>query len=261
MIKVKWKLMFLALPYAAGAVICKLILFYFVKFEGIVALSDIALLVSAGVFLLGFMLAGVMSDYKESERIPGEIASAIESLEETCTNLATKTNYDLNFVRKGTLDLATSVHEWFLEKISDTEIFERLTRFNLVINELDRIGAAATILGRLFNEMSILRRIVTRAGVISRTGFLATGYALLETLIVVIFAILMIVKFAHIIGAVVVTFFITLVYVYMYRLISDIDDPFEYGEEEGSAEVPLFPLTEYIERVEKRINSHTSDSI
>ena len=55
--------MFLALPYAAGAVVCKLILFYFVKFEGIVALSDIALLVSAGVFLLGFMLAGVIGKF------------------------------------------------------------------------------------------------------------------------------------------------------------------------------------------------------
>jgi hypothetical protein len=43
--------------------------------------------------------------------------------------------------------------------------------------------------------------------------------------------------------------------VYMYRLIKDIDDPFEYSEDgvKGASEVALFPLEEYKERAEKRL--------
>jgi hypothetical protein len=41
----------------------------------------------------------------------------------------------------------------------------------------------------------------------------------------------------------------------MYMLIKDIDNPFDYtdGHENGGAEVPLFPIAEYIARVKKRL--------
>jgi hypothetical protein len=40
------------------------------------------------------------------------------------------------------------------------------------------------------------------------------------------------------------------------RLIRDIDDPFEYGpngEMAGGAEVEMFPLTEYRDRLQQRL--------
>jgi hypothetical protein len=37
-------------------------------------------LVAANVFLMGFLLSGVLSDYKESERMPGELAAGLENL-------------------------------------------------------------------------------------------------------------------------------------------------------------------------------------
>ena len=57
------------------------------------------------------------------------------------------------------------------------------------------------------------------------------------------------------VSLVIVVTFVTLIYVYMYRLIKDIDDPFEYASEgqPGVSEVPLFPLTEYLERQEARL--------
>jgi hypothetical protein len=42
--------------------------------------------------------------------------------------------------------------------------------------------------------------------------------------------------------------------VYLYRLIKDIDDPFEYSRDgrRGSSEVALFPLTDYLQRLDNR---------
>ena len=38
--------------------------------------------VAANVFLMVFLLTGVLGDYKESERLPGELATSIESIAE-----------------------------------------------------------------------------------------------------------------------------------------------------------------------------------
>ncbi|MFN3315219.1 MAG: hypothetical protein ACK40K_00245, partial [Raineya sp.] len=224
------------------------------SFQGLVELGDMALIISAGVFLIGFMLAGTMADYNESERIPGEIASALESIEETCLNLALKINFSRKIVLEACQNLAQKIDDWFLKKVSEEEMFATLSQFNQVINDLDKAGATPPVLARVFNEISTLRRVLTRSSVISRTGFLATGYALLEVLLIVMAGIMLIVKFKNLIATIIVVFFITLVYVYMYRLIKDIDDPFEYEADgnTGASEVALFPLHEYLDRVKKR---------
>jgi hypothetical protein len=35
--------------------------------------------VSANIFLIGFLISGVLVDYKESEKIPGDMAASIET--------------------------------------------------------------------------------------------------------------------------------------------------------------------------------------
>jgi hypothetical protein len=49
---------------------------------------------------------------------------------------------------------------------------------------------------------------------------------------------------------------ISLIYVYMLRLIRDVDNPFDYGPDlggKGSTEVDLFPVVEYVERSRQRL--------
>lgn len=250
----KWKLMFSSMPIALGVVALKFLLIETLNFDGWVELSDMALVISAGVFLIGFMLSGTLADYKESERIPGEIASALESIEETCLNLAEKVSYPKDTVLKYCQEIAICIDNWFLKKASDEQMFASLQNFNNLLNDLDKQGATPPVLARVFNELASLRRTLIRTSVISRTGFLTTGYVLLEVLLVVTSATMLIIKFKNLVAMSLVMFFITLVYVYMYRLIKDIDDPFEYVEgKENVTEVALFPLHEYIERLRKRM--------
>ena len=37
-------------------------------------------IVAANVFLMGFLLSGTLSDFKESERLPGELSACLENL-------------------------------------------------------------------------------------------------------------------------------------------------------------------------------------
>ena len=151
---------------------------------------------------------------------------------------------------KSVLDTTNTIRDWLFMKIPQTLMYTAIEKLSGCAQDLEKAGA--TPLGiRAMNEINSLRKIVTRIGVISRTGFLASGYALLETLAVAVMLLLFVGKFKSLLAEVILVGFVTLIYVYMIRLVKDIDDPFEYTEEgqAGAAEVELFPLEEYRERL------------
>ena len=252
----KWRLIFTSLPYAVMVLIIKMILLFFFDFEGLLDIKEIQLILTAGVFLIGFMLAGTLSDYKESEKIPGELAATLEAIEDISLALASQTKSDENTIKKEILNISHQIQDWFYNKIDDKTLFDTLYQYNKRVKALDQAGAHPPIIGRLLYLQNDLRQLITRASVISKTGFLQTGYALLELLIVIITILLLFAHFTSSISNIFIILFVELIYIYMYKLIRDIDDPFEYDEEGqgGSAEVDLFPLHDYINRLENRIN-------
>ncbi|NJL12688.1 MAG: hypothetical protein HC913_06645 [Microscillaceae bacterium] len=256
-IVLKWRILFQSLPYAVLLLIAKILLVHVLHWQGFLDLNELRLVITAGVFLVGFMLAGTLSDYKESEKIPGEIADKLEALEEVAITLAVKVKMNVKDIRGEVHSLSILIMGWFYRRNTDLEVHQKITAFNHLSQELDQAGAAPPILGRLLILTHELRKILTRTQVISNTGFLLTGYALLELVIVIISVFLLGTKFDHFLTELVMVFFVELLYVYLYLLIRDIDDPFEYeeGEVQASGEVSLVPLQAYIHRLESRLDS------
>ena len=75
----KWSLAVQALPVTLVLCIIKFAIHY-LDFEFISLNPLFSGLLAATVFLLGFLISGVLSDYKESEKLPGELAVALESM-------------------------------------------------------------------------------------------------------------------------------------------------------------------------------------
>ena len=251
---VKWKLMLTTLPYVAAVFVAKFVLSEILHFKGVVEFSEVGLVLTGGIFLVGFMLAGTMADFKESERLPAEIACTLETLEETLVLAAESKQLDPAPLRRGVADLLQAITEWLYRKRSHAQLFVALETFTAYPRMLEKSGAGSYA-GRVLSEAHNLRKALTRVSVISRTGFLAYGYALLETLVCAIIALLLIANFRNLLAQCILVSFVTLVYVYMLRLIRDIDDPFEYSENgaKGAAEVELFPITEYAARLRARL--------
>ena len=110
---------------------------------------------------------------------------------------------------------------------------------------------------KAMSDVQSARKTLLRVNVISRTNFISAGYSLLELFLTLIMVLLMITLFKGVTSEVIIVFFVSLVYTYMYLLIKDIDDPFEYDQNGGvhGTEIPLFPLTEYLERAKERLES------
>jgi hypothetical protein len=250
---VKWKLMISTLPYVAVVLAIKMGAERLLGFNGVLEFSDIALVLTGGVFLIGFMLSGTLTDYKEAEKIPAELACTLETIEEAFVQAGVGRQLELGAQRKSVLDAGEAVWNWLHRKIQQDEMYGALARLGERILDLERAGAGPHAT-RGMRELHNLRRHVTRVGVISRTGFVAAGYALLEVLTAAILLMVIVSHFKNLLTEVVLVSFITLIFVYMVRMIRDIDDPFEYTEEGqvGAVEVELFPIREYLDRLKKR---------
>src|SRR4051794_30199499 len=71
--------------------------------------------VSAEVFIVGFMLAGTTGDFKEAERLPGEIAASLETMADEC--LITWQDIRLDNARSCVaqlLGIGGSIRSWLL---------------------------------------------------------------------------------------------------------------------------------------------------
>jgi hypothetical protein len=251
----KWKLLIISLPIVIAVVAVKLIVLLVFKYEGILELSEMGLILTGGIFLMGFMLAGTMADYKESEKIPSELASFCENLEEGLTISTNEKVIDkLPEMKKITLQLFIAIDDWFKKKITYKQLCTKYDEFQPILWIMEKNTGPNYYL-KVMTEFQNIRKIISRINVISVTGFIAAGYALLEILIVIISCLLMITKFKTVVAAFIIIFIIMLIYTYMYKLIKDIDDPFEYSDEkkEGTAEVDLTPFTEYLEKAKVRL--------
>ena len=246
----KWKLLVTTLPFAAVAVALKAGIHFGAGFEGIVDFADVGVVLTGAVFLIGFMLSGVMSDYKESEKLPGELACALEGFEDNLLHAAVaKPDLDVAGIKAGARDLARTVRDWLYRRVPQQQLYVAITHAQQLAFAAEKAGASSHA-ARAMSELQSLRKTVTRVGVISRTNFLASGYALLDTLVFLAVALMIVARFKSAIGESIIVAFVTLIFVYMVRLIRDVDDPFEYAPDgtRGAAEVELLPLDDLAQR-------------
>jgi hypothetical protein len=251
----KWKLMLSTLPVVLALLGVKLFLELGLGFEGLIDFSDVGIILTSGVFLIGFLLAGTMADYKEAEKLPADLSVTLETLEEIFVLAATdRPGLDVGALRREVLALTDAIRDWLVRKCSTDQVYAAMTRFSEVLQQLERAGAGPYA-SRAVPQLLAVRRSVSRVDVIVRTGFLPPAYALLEVLIVMIISLMMIARFRSVVAEMLLVPFVALVNIYMLRLIKDVDKPFDFKEgvrEQRSGGVALLRLEEYRERLATR---------
>ena len=252
---IKWRLMLTTLPITLLILFIKFLIVHGLDYEGLVKFSEIGLVITGGIFLIGFMLAGTMADYKESEKIPSELACAIETIEDTVLlGHSFKGGFDLSEARKQLNEVTESIINWFKHGGSEEDVFRRINSITAIALMMEKAGVGA-IASRVSGEQHNLRKLFSRVNVIKKTGFLTTGYALLEVLTIVIIALMLVSRFENETISIIIISFITQIFVYMLRLIRDVDEPFEYSPtgKVRASDIDLFPLLDYDQRAKKRI--------
>ncbi|HYH62935.1 MAG TPA: hypothetical protein VD766_13790 [Solirubrobacterales bacterium] len=250
-----WRLAFRVAPFVLLAALVKLGL----DEQGWepIALSPLYTgLLAATIFLLGFLLAGVLADYKESEKLPGELTASLETIADECQILyedkkAPPALDCLYYLR----EVVASVLGWLYRSEPSSPPLERiagLNRFFLAFEPLTQ----PNFIVRLKQEQSAVRRMLIRIDTIRNTSFIGAGYAIAQMAAALIVIGLLFVDINPRLDAIFILCIITFLLVYIIVLIKDLDDPYQYnanGSEAGAAEVSLKPIEELEHRLSQRI--------
>jgi hypothetical protein len=201
-------------------------------------------LVAGTIFLIGFLISGVLSDYKESEKIPSEMASSIKSLaDDTYTIYKGKNSAHALSFYEYQQSFLTMLMNWFYKKERTHTVLKNISNMNDFFVELDREGVQANYIIKMKNEQNNIRKMVLRIHTIRDTSFIGSAYAIVEAMGFLVALGLIIIKIEPFYASLFSTLMVTFLICYMVFLIKDLDNPFDYNVKgESGTEIPLKPL-------------------
>ena len=205
--------------------------------------------VAANVFLMGFLLSGVLADFKESERLPGELAVSLENLAQEVRGIRmARADADVGPCLRLVAEIGRETLAWFHKRIGTVELLERLNDLTPQLAAMEA-WTQATLVARLKQEQSNLRRVVVRIDTIRETAFVSSGYLLADVITVFLCAGLLFAKMKPLYESL---FFVTIIayfMIYLLTLIRDLDNPFGYYESASDEDVSLEPLEAAADRL------------
>ena len=207
-------------------------------------------IIGGSIFLLGFILAGTMTDYKESEKMPSEIAASLENIyQEGLYIKKIKPEFNINAHNKRLFDIV-SLFRKDLEKSSKTKkSIEAVSKLSDSMIEMEKIGAPAGYISRIKSEQGNMNKNMLRSFQIKDTSFIPAAYAIVEIMAFVMTVFFLFLKLDPFIELLVPLAIVVYIFVYMLLFIKDIDDPFE--GDGGYGDVDMFLLHEFEKKVRK----------
>jgi hypothetical protein len=206
-------------------------------------------IIAANVFLMGFLLSGVLSDYKESERLPGELGSCLENMAQEVVGMRlSKPEAVVGPCLVGISQLGKDIHDWFYKKLDTEGLLERVNGLTTSFGMLEP-WTQSTFIARLKTEQSNLRRTLIRIETIRETSFVAAGYMLAYIITGLLCVGLVLAQMDPFHESLTFTGVIAYLLVFLLFLIRDLDNPFGYYERLSGADVSLVTFENSLKRL------------
>jgi hypothetical protein len=184
-------------------------------------------------FTIGIILAGVVTDFKEAEKIPTELAVLLKALHTdfqfvTEQNEVEKTvNHSLSHVEELLIAINNDFrnNRWHKRDIDNV-----LNKINQDMIEMGRRGVSSGYLITVRGYLNNIDRQSHRIDSIVKTSFIPAAYTIAIVSISSVMILLTFANGAWDAGGWLINIFIVFVMVSVFLLIRDIDNPFEYGK-------------------------------
>jgi len=211
-------------------------------------------LVAATVFLLGFLLNGVLSDYKESEKLPGELSTALYLLAKEIKAIPVHTpGAQIQEELQAIYYLCGSILRWIKGEISTEQV---MAHYSLTHDHSVKASAwlkDSTLKGRLMIEMGTILRGLNRIEVIRETDFAAIVYLLAYAAAGILCTGLTLIKndSSSFYNNSFFLFSLAWILIFILHLINDLDNPFGFSDKSSAEDVDLTILESTQVRLEE----------
>lgn len=245
----RWKLALKTFPFVVVIILIKFIVHYY-GYEFLTLNSLFTAIISANIFLIGFLISGTLVDYKESEKIPGDLASSMEAMaDEGLIIYKNKKSQEAKEYLYKLLNFNEMIVRWFYKKERTENLIAKLRSFNEDFLSFEN-QTQANFIVRLKQEQNIIRKMINRIHTIRETSFLGTGYAIVEIITSVLVFGLIFIKMDPFYESIFFISFVSFILIYMIHFIKDLDNPFGYSEEDNLVEeVSLKPILDSQKRL------------
>lgn len=204
-------------------------------------------LVAGTIFLIGFLISGVLTDYKESEKIPSELTASLKSLfDDTYTLYKGKNSVAASKFLEFQKLFISSLMDWFYKKEKTNSMLNKISTMNDFLIDIEKEAIPAPFIVKMKNEQNNIRKILLRIDTIRDTDFISSAYAIVEAMGFLVAVGLIVMKIEPFYASLFFTLLVTFLIAYMVFLIRDLDNPFDYGVRgEGGTEISLKPLHDH----------------
>jgi hypothetical protein len=203
--------------------------------------------IAGAVFIIGFLLSAILTDYKEAERLPAELRSSLEAIHDDCVSFARRNkDYDPRAVRAQLLHIVECLPSK-LNARGDQNLAGVIKHVDALTDEfciLEELDMPPNYIVRLRAEQGIVRRALFRMYHMQRIQFVPSVHVLVQSLVVAVVSLLLFLKTegspesALIFGA------ISYMFVYVLYLAATLEQPFRKGRH-SLDDVSLFLLREF----------------
>ena len=210
-------------------------------------------LFGSATFVIAFILSGTLIDYRVSEELICQIASAVESIQDTALFAAVNhPTYDPKPLTQGLVRFLERLLGWLKHHDAPLNVALAIDELTPLFASLEpHIGAP--IISRIQGEQGRLRLIITRIQLIRDTDFLAPAYVLLQLFLAGAIVALLLTSGDRFSKTLVVSGFLFTSFLYLVVLIRDLDNPFQY-EGKSCIDVDLSIITGAHDRLQTHLH-------
>lgn len=186
--------------------------------------------ISGAIFTIAIIFTGTFTDFKESEKVGGDLAAALKALYNDSCVLPVTDDAPVHELRAHVRALhRTLKNGLYSNNFNLSDINHGMNKVNADIRALAYANVAPPLIAKLRNELGIVDKITNRIEVIIRTDFIPAAYALAEFATASVILLLLFIKMDSSLEGVLIFGVVCSMLVGLLLLIRDMDNPFEMG--------------------------------
>ncbi len=204
---------------------------------------------SGTIFIMGFVLSSLLPDFKEAERVPSDIRTALDALHDDVAMFAQEHDgVDRAAFETRLRTIAIAVVNGLASRSEEGHIARALAETaGLVpfVAGLGRFGMSDNAMTRLRGNLDLLRRSLYRIRYVERVDSLPSLHVLMQVMAATVLLLMPFLALENLVGAAILFAFVTFLFVYALHLMAVFDRPF-HQIAGGADTVDMFLLEEFL---------------
>lgn len=205
--------------------------------------------ITGAFFVIGFILSATIADYKESEKIPAEVSSAVQNMYEDAAAInKVYPKFDLGTFKKNLQKILKAFREDVRDKSHSAH--HHIHKLNDSFVSMEQAGVPANFIVKLKQQQAQLVKSLLRVNYIQRIKFIPSATVLAQAIVVLTVGLILFTEIEPFYGGMALAAIISFILIYILKLIKIISTPF-HGEGKTYDDVSLFLVDQAAEHIKK----------